>query len=106
MGTDISDGIHLSAGRVQRLVALELIACRVGAAALAAGEGPAGAQRRAAALLLLVGRLALPRAPSPRQRPDCKHQLVSRHASSAILTGYHMRSILEKFQNVRNALII
>lgn len=59
MGTDIFDGIHLCVGRVQLLVALELVARGVRAAALAARERPAGAQRGAAALFLVIGRFAL-----------------------------------------------
>lgn len=43
MGTDIFDCIHLCVGRVQGLVAFELLARRVGSAALAAREGTAGA---------------------------------------------------------------
>lgn len=74
MGTDIFDVIHLSAGRVQRLVALELVTRGVRAAALAAGEGPAGAQRGAPALLLLLARLAL--SASPGHGPDCGHNLL------------------------------
>lgn len=83
-GTNIFDVIHLSVGRVQRLVALELLASGVGAAALAAGEGPAGAQRRAAAVLLLLRRLAL--RPSARQGADCnKHKTRLINVSSRSL---------------------
>lgn len=69
MGTDIFDVIHLCAGRVQRLVALELVAGGVRAAALAAGEGPAWPQRGAAAVLLLLARLAV--SASSSHWPDC-----------------------------------
>lgn len=72
MSTDIFECIHLSAGRVQDLVALELLARGVGAAALAAAEGPPGAQGRAAALLLLLRRLAFRAAAG--QWPDCNNQ--------------------------------
>lgn len=72
MGTDIFDCIHLCAGRVQGLVALELVARGVRAAALAARERTPGAQRRTAALFLLLRRLAL--RPPARQRTDCNKQ--------------------------------
>lgn len=77
-GTDIFDAIHLRAGRVQRLVALELVARGVGASAVAAGEGPAGAERGARALLVVVGRLAVRAAAA--ERPDCgQTTLVQSH---------------------------
>lgn len=77
-GTDIFDAIHLRAGRVQRLVSLELVARGVGASAVAAGEGPAGAERGARALLLVVGRLAVRAAAA--ERPDCgQTTLVQSH---------------------------
>lgn len=40
----VADLARLSAGRMQGLVAFQLLACRVGAAALAASEGATGAQ--------------------------------------------------------------
>lgn len=69
MSTDIFVCIHLSAGRVQGLVALQLLARGVRASALSAVEGPAWTQRRSGPVLLLLQGLAL--RPSAGQRADC-----------------------------------
>lgn len=57
---------------MQGLVALQLLARGVRAAALAAAEGAAGAQGGPAAVLLLLRGLAL-RAPA-RERTDCNKE--------------------------------
>lgn len=77
---------------MQRLVSLELLARGVGAAALAAGVGAAGAQRGAAALLLLLRRLALAAART-RQRTDWnkKIPLVLMELFNTKFFGLHFR---------------
>lgn len=56
-------------------MALELVARGVGAAALAAGERAAGAERGTAAVLLLVGRLDL--TARARQRTDYDNEKIA-----------------------------
>lgn len=74
MSTDIFDCIHLCVGGVELLVAFELLARWVGTAALAAGEGAAGAQRGSAAVLLFLRRLTL--GASTCKRPDCNNREI------------------------------
>lgn len=69
MGTDIFDGIHLCVGRVQSLVALELLARGVGTATLTTAIGTARPEGRSSSLFFFLGRLAL--RPAARQRADC-----------------------------------
>lgn len=80
---------RLCVGRVQGLVSLELLARGVRAAALATREGPAGAQRGPAPLLLLLGRLAL--RPAAGQRTDQGREPPGRGGGGGHLLTPHVR---------------